>query len=202
MDKDQTACGMRLGRSTGGVEVNFNELKAAVHAEQARQSASGGGRTLAKAASPTAWKKGGNGQALAKSLPAPLTAQHGATIAALDGHAVISFDSLAKLGVRGANGQPLVKALSAVPNQQIKEAAIDSAARRREVPNADELLGGGKRAYRVTHGDRSLTEAEARAACERGLLAGRIGADAATRIEHCLNEHRAMPVALAEKLFN
>ncbi|MEM5330379.1 hypothetical protein VSR34_27785 [Paraburkholderia sp. JHI2823] len=202
MDPDQTACGMRLGQSTGDVEVNFNELMAVLRAEQARQSAAGGGRTFAKAASPTAWKKDGNGQALAKSLPAPLSAQHGATIAALAGHAVISFDSLAKMGVRGANGQPLVKALGAVPNQKIKEAASDSAARRREVPNADELLGGGKRAYRVTHGDRSLTEAEARAACERGLLAGRIGADDATRIEHLLNEQRPLPPGLVAKLFN
>jgi hypothetical protein len=94
-----------------------------------------------------------------------------------------------------------LKSVGEVPNQTIKDAAVDSASRRREVPNANQLLGGGKRAFRVVHGGVSLTEEEARAACARGLLAGRIGADDATRIEHCLNEHRAMPAALAAMLF-
>ncbi|RKR44578.1 hypothetical protein [Paraburkholderia sp. BL17N1] len=123
---------------------------------------------------------------LAKSLPAPL--EH-----PTPARRVVSVR-------RSHVALPLVKALGDVPNQRIKEAVIDSAARRREVPNADTLLGG-KRAYRVTHGGHSQGEAEARAACERGLLDGRIGADDATRIEHCLNEHRAMPVALAALLF-
>jgi hypothetical protein len=125
---------------------------------------------------------------LAKSLPAP---------------AERSVPPRRVVSVRRSHAAPpLLKALGDVPNQRIKEAAIDSAARRREVPNADKLLGGGKRAYRVTHRGHSQTEAEARAACERGLLDGRIGADDATRIEHCLNEHRVMPDALAALLFN
>lgn len=107
------------------------------------------------------------------------------------------------VSVRCSNvAAPLLKAIGDVPNLKIKEAAIDSAARRREVPNVDRLLGSGKRAYRVTCGGHSLSEAEARAVCERRLLDGRIGADDATRIEHCLNEHRAMPAALAALLFN
>lgn len=107
------------------------------------------------------------------------------------------------VSVRRSNvAPPILKALGDVPNQKIKEAAIDSAARRREIPNIDKLLGGEKRAYRVTRGGHSLSEAEARAACERGLLNCRIGADDATRIEQCLNEHRAMPATLAALLFN
>lgn len=125
---------------------------------------------------------------LAKSLPAPVERLTPA-------RRVVSVR-------RSSVASPLLKALGDVPNQKIKDAAIDSAARRREVPNVDRLLGGGKRAYRVTQGGNSLSEAEARAACERGLLDGRIGADDATRIEHCLNEHRAMPAALAALLFN
>ncbi|MEW9581403.1 hypothetical protein [Paraburkholderia sp. DGU8] len=95
----------------------------------------------------------------------------------------------------------LLKALGAVPNQLIKDAAADSAARRREVLNADRLLGGGNRAYHVVHGGASLTEEEARAACARVVMSRRVIADEAMRIEHCLNEHRAMPAALAAKLF-
>ncbi|MEW9584010.1 hypothetical protein [Paraburkholderia sp. DGU8] len=56
-------------------------------------------------------------------------------------------------------------------------------------------------AHREANGGQSLTEADARAACERGLLNGLVDADDATRIEHCLNEHGAMPVGLAV-LFN
>lgn len=169
MDQNPAACGAWLGHSTGDFSVNFNELRAALHAEAAAQHAAGS-RTLAKA------------------LPAPV--ERPAPV-----RRVVS--------VRRSHASPsLLKALGDVPNQRIKEAAIDSAARRREVPNVDKLLGGGKRTYRVTHGGHSQTEAEARAACERGLLDGRIGADEATRIEHCLNEHRAMPVALAALLFN
>ncbi|WP_429470286.1 hypothetical protein [Paraburkholderia sp. WSM4175] len=94
-----------------------------------------------------------------------------------------------------------MKALGDVPNQMIKDAAVDSASRRRKVPNAGQLLGGGKRAYRVVHRGSSLTEAEARAACARAIRGSRLTADEAIRIEHCLNEHRTVPAALAAKLF-
>lgn len=101
----------------------------------------------------------------------------------------------------GHASPPLLKAIGDVPNQHIKDAAVDSAARRREVPNADHLLGGGKRAYRVVFGGSALTEEEARAACARAIMDSRVTADEAIRIEHCLNEHRTMPAALAAKLF-